>query len=131
MHERVKQEIELFRARFPSVQHGEHFDWVMIPDYPLPDGRFNKGVTKLLFVIPPGYPNTPPDNFFVDSDLRLANGGNPPAFNATGSPPIPGSWGWFSWHQVRWHPVATIEGGDNLLSYLRSVNMCLRGEEAP
>ena len=34
-----------------------------------------------MFALPIGYPQTGPDNFFVEVDLRLANGSPPPAFN--------------------------------------------------
>jgi hypothetical protein len=134
MHERVQSEIERVRMKHPSVLHGEQFNWVLIPDYPLPTGRYNKDRTKLLFNIPPGYPNTAADDFFVDGDLRLKDGTNPPGLNqgpnsSSGPAPIPGEWGWFSWHPKVWRPAATIEGGDNLLTFLRAVNMCLRGED--
>jgi hypothetical protein len=136
MHERVKREIEMVQEKHPGLQHGEQLNWVLIPDYPLPPDRYNKERTKLLFVIPPGYPNTGPDDFFVDADLRLKDGGQPPGLNpgsnsSSGPAPLPGEWAWFSWHPASWRPAATIEGGDNLFTFLRSVNMCLRGEEAP
>ena len=134
MHERVRQEIELVRQKHPSLRHGEKLDWVLIPDFPLPPGRHNKERANLLFNIRPGYPNTAPDDFFVDGDLRLKDGNPPPGFNqgpnsSSGPAPVPGNWGWFSWHARIWRPAATIEGGDNLLTFLRAVNMCLRGED--
>ncbi len=135
MYERVRQEIELLQPRFSNLQYGEQLNWVHIPEYPLPD-LYNKSRTNLLWIIPPGYPQTAPDDFFVDGDLRLKNGDNPPGFNigpnsSSGQAPIPGNWGWFSWHpqQGKWKPAAEIEKGDNLITFLRSVNICLRGEE--
>ncbi|MBI4167595.1 MAG: hypothetical protein HY515_01420 [Candidatus Aenigmarchaeota archaeon] len=135
MHERVAREIELMREKYPKLEHGEHLNWVLIPDYPLPPNRYNKERTQLLFTIPAGYPNTGPDDFFVDGDLRLSGGAEPPGLrigsnSSSGPAPIPGNWAWFSWHPVRWKPTATIEGGDNLLSFLRGVNLCLEGIEA-
>jgi hypothetical protein len=135
MHERVKEEIEILRRKFPDLQYGEEWNWVLIPKYPLPD-LFTKSDTNLLWIIQPGYPQTAPDDFFVDGDLRLKNGSNPPAFNAgpnssSGVAPVSGNWGWFSWHPEsgKWKPAAEIEKGDNFLTFLRSVNICLRGEE--
>lgn len=135
MHQRVREEIELLKRRFPDLQHGDQLDWVLILELVLLAGRFNKERTKLLFRIPVGYPQTGPDNFFVDVDLRLKDGSNPPAFNAnkessSGPAPVPGDWGWFSWHPQSWRPAATIEGGDNLLGFVRAINLCLRGEES-
>jgi hypothetical protein len=135
MHQRVREEIELLKRQFPDLQHGDQLDWVLIPELVLPAGRFNKERTKLLFRIPVGYPQTGPDNFFVDVDLRLKDGSNPPAFNpnrdsSSGPAPTSGDWGWFSWHPQAWRPAATIEGGDNLLGFVRAINLCLRGEES-
>lgn len=135
MHERVREEIELLKQKYPDLQHGEQMNWVLIPQYPLP-AHYNKSHTRLLWRIPVEYPQTAPDDFFVDVDLRLKDGNPPPSFNpnsssSSGTAPVPGSWGWFSWHpeQGKWRPAASIEKGDNLLTFLRSVNICLRGEE--
>ena len=135
MHQRVREEIELLKRQFPDLQHGGQLDWVLIPELVLPAGRFNKERTKLLFKIPVGYPQTGPDNFFVDVDLCMKDGSNPAAFNAnressSGPAPVSGDWGWFSWHPQSWCPAATIEGGDNLLGFVRAINLCLRGEES-
>jgi hypothetical protein len=135
MHERVREEVELLKKQFPDLRHGDQLDWVLVPELVLPAGRFNKTHTKVLFRIPVGYPQTGPDNFFVDVDLRLKDGSLPPAFNAnaqssSGAAPIAGEWGWFSWHPQAWKPAATIEGGDNLLGFVRTINLCLRGEES-
>lgn len=135
MHARVREEIELLKKQFPDLQCGDQLNWVLIPELVLPLGRFNKAKTKILFIIPAGYPQTGPDNFFVDADLRMSNGATALAFNAgsesgSGPAPVAGSWGWFSWHPQNWRPSATIEGGDNLCGFIRSVQMCLRGEES-
>lgn len=135
MHARVREEIELLKWQFPELRHGDQLNWVLIPELVLPAGRFNQVTTKILFSIPAGYPQTGPDNFFVDADLRLHDGTNPPAFNAgsqssSGPALIEGSWGWFSWHPQKWQPTAAIEGGDNLCGFVRSIHLCLRGEES-
>lgn len=132
MYERVRQEIDLLKQKYPQVQHGEQLNWVFIPDYPLPDG-YNKENTRLLWNLPAGYPETASDDFFVDGDLRQKDGSNPPNMNigpiaSSGLAPIVGNWAWFSWHPDVWRPAANIAEGDNLLSFLRAVNMCLRGE---
>jgi hypothetical protein len=133
MHERVKQEIAILKRNFPDLQHGDQLDWVLISKYQLPDGRFNRDFGQILWKIPIGYPQIGPDDFFTDSDLRLNDASMPPSFNigsnsSAGPAPIPGNWGWFSWHPETWRPSSTIEGGDNLVSFLRSVNRCLKGE---
>ena len=135
MHDRVRAEVDAMLSKFPACQHGERWDWVLVPEYGVPDGRFNKQRTKLLFIIPPGYPTTGPDDFFVDGDLRLKDGRTAEGFNqgpnsSSGAAPIAGEWGWFSWHPVSWRPAATIDGGDNLMTFLRGVNLCLQGKES-
>jgi hypothetical protein len=135
MEARIQEELRLLRRSHPKIEHGPKGEWVKIPDFPLPAGRFNQTHTTLLFKLPSSYPQTGPDNFFVDVGLRLKDGSNPPAFNAnakssTGPAPIPGAWGWFSWHPQSWRPAATPEGGDNLSGFVRSVSLCLRGEES-
>lgn len=134
MNERVKQEIEMLKQKYPLLQHNDQMTWVLIPELKLPEGRFNREKTLILFSIPVGYPSTGPDNFFVDNDLRLKEGATAPAFNAgpqssSGPAPVPGNWGWFSWHPNPWTPHAEITQGDNLVTFIKGVNMCLRGEE--
>lgn len=136
MFQRIIDEVDRLRKKFPDIGVGEQGNWLLVPRFPLPEGRFEQDQTPLLIVIPPGYPNTGPDNFFVRQDLRLIGGSTPPAFNqnsnsSSGPAPVEGSWGWFSWHPHAWRPSAQIEKGDNLETYLRAVNICLRGEEMP
>lgn len=135
MEERIQNEIALLKRLYPDIKCGEKLDWVLIPQLVLPTERFNKPTTRILFRIPAGYPQVGPDNFFVDLDLRLKDGSCPPAFNAnsqssSGAAPISGDWGWFSWHPNAWRPAATIDGGDNLTGFVRTINLCLRGEES-
>lgn len=135
MHDRVQAEVQLLRQKYSQLQHGERLDWVLIPVFALPSGRFNKNETPLLFALPVGYPNTGPDNFFVDVSLRLKDGGPPANFNlnpnsSSGAAPVAGEWGWFSWHPQAWRPAASVEGGDNLMTFVTGVGLCLRGEES-
>jgi hypothetical protein len=135
MHERVREEIDLLRREYPALEHGEALDWVAIPAFPLPPGRYNKGAIRFAFRIPPGYPSTGPDNFFVDGDLQLRDGGGVAGFNAspnssTGPCPIPGDWGWFSWHPQAWRSGARPSDGDNLSGFVRGARLCLEGRES-
>ncbi len=135
MNARVQEETELLRKRYPDLRHGDQLDWILLPRLVLPIGRFNKEASRILFRLPVGYPNTGLDNFFVDGDLRLKDGSNPSAFNVgsnsgSGPAPVEDNWGWFSWHPQAWRPAATVEGGDNLVGFVRTINLCLRGEES-
>ena len=125
MKERITEEVELLRKKYPSVQAGNNLDWIIIPDLSLP-GHWNRPQTTLLFLIPPSYPHAPPDNFYVETGLRLENGNNPSNYNEGAGVPIGGSWGCFSWHAEKWKPSALAREGDNFLSFMRSVNIRLR-----
>ena len=125
MRERIVQEIQMLKDKHPSLQHGQNYDWVMIPDFQLPHG-WNRQSTRLLFLIPNTYPHTAPDNFYVDAGLRTASGEMPNNYSEGASIPISGNWGCFSWHPETWKPVSTPEGGDNLVTFMRAVGIRLR-----
>ena len=125
MKARMLKEIELLLAKYPNLQHGENYDWILIPDFPLPDG-LNRKQTKLLFLISSSYPHTAPDNFYVESGLKLSNGNPIQNYSEGAGVPLGGSWGCFSWHAEQWHPSNNTEEGDNLLSFIRSVKIRLR-----
>ncbi|MBU1726807.1 MAG: hypothetical protein KJ880_04175 [Candidatus Omnitrophica bacterium] len=113
------------KERYPSLMHGQDYDWVMIPDFPLPEG-YNRQSAKLMFLIPNTYPHTGPDCFYVDVGLRLGNGEMPSNYNEHMSVPVGGAWGYFSWHPEIWQSADDINSGDNLLTFMRAVNLRLR-----
>lgn len=86
----------------------------------LPVVGWNRPTADILFVAPPGYPNAPPDCFWVEpNNFRLENGGTPLASND--SNPIPGetearSTTWFSWHVQSWNPNT-----DSLVGYFHQI----------
>lgn len=127
MKDRIEAEIALLRRVYPSLVHGEALDWVMVPDYLLPPASYNRTSTRLLVLLPSIYPQSPPDNFYVDVGLRAADGSGLNNYSEGGGVPIPGSWGNFSWHSDgEWKPGVTPETGDNLTTFFRSVNIRLR-----
>ena len=69
MYERVQLEINLLKEKYPGLQFGPELNWILLPKYPLPP-LYNFDQTPLLWLVPPGYPQTGPDDFFTD-------GGNP------------------------------------------------------
>jgi hypothetical protein len=87
---------------------------VIMPDFPLPSG-WSKSSVEVKFVAPAGYPFAPPDCFWTESDLRLANG-NPPQASQPNPCPDGSSSLWFSWHLQHWNPNT-----DNLVTYLRVI----------
>lgn len=123
MRERLQREFELVAKRYGELELPEDLTWVVVNHLALPTG-WSAGVTSLLLMIPAGYPATPPDNFAIDAEIRLAGGGEPG--NLAGRIAHAGrEWLQFSWHVVDgtngWAPHAEIERGDNLLTFLLGV----------
>lgn len=117
MIERIRREIEMVQARFGAIEVDPNLASIIVTLWGLPPG-WNKAQTRVLILIPPGYPTTPPDNFHTDPDLRLSNGNDPG--NATGIISLVGTnWRQFSFHVDgdSWRPHADPMRGDNLLSF--------------
>lgn len=121
MSERRRSEIALLREGYPSVRHDDPIEWVIVEDTALPDG-YNRSETEILIDLPAGYPQTPPDNFYVPAGLRLADGSQPDAFNPKHRTHVGEQWDRFSWHEDDgWSPAPTIENGSNLLTFMATV----------
>jgi hypothetical protein len=102
------------------VEIGPSLDWFIIKRWPL-DSGWTKQETQILVLLPGGYPTTPPDNFYADPDLRLANGSAP---GNTSPVSLHGAqWLHFSFHVESddWQPHADPEKGHNLLTFLEGV----------
>jgi hypothetical protein len=121
MVERRKEEISLIQARYGEIEVGSDLNWVIIKQWKLPPG-WSRTETEVLVPIPPGYPVTPPDNFYTADDLRLANG-NPPGNATPGQSQLGRLWLQFSYHVEPgdWHPHADLLQGHNLLTFLGGV----------
>lgn len=121
MIERLRREVELVRARYGVLRLAPELTWLIIERWPLPPG-WNKTEIRLLIQIPPGYPVTPPDNFWTDDDLCLAGGGEPG--NVMGFIELDERrWRQFSYHAAtaEWQPHAEPTRGHNLLTFLEAV----------
>jgi hypothetical protein len=122
--ERRSREFGLLERRYGSVQYGNALDWLMIRQFPLPPG-WNRPVTELLILIPPGYPLCPPDNFFVREGLRTVSGALPNGY-FEGQAVLGPGWGQFSFHVQEWRPGTGETAGDNILTFLLGVEQRLR-----
>lgn len=129
MSERLEKELALLGEKYPSVRHDGPNTWVIVEDLPLPNG-YNRSATDVLILIPSGYPETPPDNFYVPAGLRIAENGQPDAFNANHREHEGEPWDRYSWHEDDgWAPAADIEAGSNLLTFMGTVEERLRAVE--
>ena len=118
--ERWKQDLDLVKAQHGPVEVATDMSWFAIPHWPLPAG-WSSQHTTVFVMIPPGYPVTPPDNFYVNPDLRLENGAMPGStslVNQAGR-----QWLQFSYHveSGEWKPHADFQRGHNLLTFLQGV----------
>lgn len=115
----LEHELEEVRERFPnaSMRQASNQWLVSVPDVPVPPG-WTKSVATLHFFLSAAYPHANPDCFYIDGDMRLANGNMP---QSSGIQHVDGAGDllWFSYHLARpWKPgrdrlqtwIATIRG---------------------
>lgn len=93
---------------------------VVLTDFPLPDGKFQVSRADILIVLPPGYPDTPPDMFYAVPHLLLVTGNRAPRatqarLNFEGQ-----NWQRWSRHNNQWRP-----GSDGLWTMLKRVETAL------
>ena len=76
----VRDQLDELRTRYPSATITENPDgsfYVEIANVELRPGAFNKNATRLLLLVPPGYPTNRPNGFEADPDLKLTNNNAP------------------------------------------------------
>lgn len=108
------------RERYPNASFETRPDGsrlVRIPDYPLPQGGWNKAKTSVYFLALTSYPQAKPDCFWADQDLRLAGNVMPLNASENNAHGGPHNLLWFSWHVATWNPNT-----DSLLTYLRVID---------
>lgn len=126
MSERRKAEVARLRQRYGTVDHDPGYGWVIVRDLPLPAG-WSRPKTDVLLVLQAGYPETAPDNFYVNPGLRVGTDAVPQNFTASGFNHEGTAWDLFSWHpDAGWSPAPRIEEGSNLLDVMREVERRLR-----
>jgi hypothetical protein len=116
---RVDAEMALLRAQWPALSYEPAGQWILLPDYPLPEGWSQPSV-NVAFQIPAGPPGSPPYAFCVDAPLTF-NGATPANYTPTGAPvPFPGVWGQFSWAPEAWPWAEDPAQGANMRAFARS-----------
>lgn len=122
--ERRKEEAEILKRKYGSLEHGPNLDWIKFNEFRLPPG-WNRAAIEVLVLIPPGYPTTPPDNFYVRNGLRLADGRVPTNYSESQSV-LGGSWAVFSFHSQGWNGSNDYREGDSLLGFVVGVERRLQ-----
>lgn len=120
----LEAEVVLLRNRYGSLTRGQKDDWILFEAFALPSG-WNRSTIEVLVILPPGYPATPPDNFFVRNGLRTADGALPSNYSENQTV-LGSAWAQFSFHVQEWNPAETNHGGDNLLTFMLGVERRLR-----
>lgn len=126
MLDRRNEEINLLRSQYGDLEVGPNGDWIIVRRWALPPG-WNKDETQVLVFIPPGYPPTPPDNFYTDHDLRLKDGRRP-GNTSENQRKIDRTWLMFSYHvdASEWTPHANLLNGHNMMTFLQGVSKRLQ-----
>ncbi|MGQ9656729.1 MAG: E2/UBC family protein [Fimbriimonadales bacterium] len=140
---RIQSEVVLAAMRFSRTRSADFDDeaggWVIIRDFPLPRG-YNYPTTDILILLPSNYPQTPPDWFYVDNNLRLADGRRPShvfyetthdpnvrrAHQAIDEPPQMKGWTGCCLHIRSWKPAANPLDGHSLLSVCALIEGALK-----
>lgn len=97
--------------------HAEGGGWIfaVISDFQLPAG-FEPRCVELLIKLPPGFPDSAPDMFWVHPAVRTPSGSVP---RSTSEEPLLGkNWQRFSWHLA---PGAWQPGASDLREFLRCI----------
>lgn len=96
---------------------------VILKGYPLPEGKYDHEVADVLIILPPGYPDTPPDMFYTSPRIKLSASGR--EARATNVNHNFGDRVWQRWsrHCPAWRP-----GMDGLQTMMARVRVAL--EEA-
>ena len=94
---------------------------VVLVDFKLPEIKFQVSAADILILLPPGYPDAPPDMFYALPWLELASGGGYPN-RANKSWQLDGeNWQRWSRHSSEWRA-----GTDGIWTMVQRVNRALR-----
>jgi hypothetical protein len=107
------------RISYEEVQDGAQ-KGIVLRSYGLPSARFDAGAADILILLPRGYPDVPPDMFYLLPWVRLKAGNRYPkaadqAFTFRGN-----NWQRWSRHNPEWRP-----GVDGIWTMLNRIDNAL------
>lgn len=128
---RIRQELALAAVRYSNSRRADLDQiggtWVCLFDFPLPAG-YNYATTDILIMLPSGYPETPPDWFYLDTELRKENGAVPhffdrddPRYHPDKRPSRQGWAGGCIHIADGWRPTNSITAGHSLLTICKLI----------
>jgi hypothetical protein len=115
-------DLEYLRAK--CVTFEEHVDGgrkgIVLKNYPLPPGMFDSTAADILILLPPGYPDAPPDMFHLMPWVKLVGKNKFP--NAADQPVDFAGKRWQRWsrHNNDWRP-----GVDGIWTMLKRIQDAL------
>lgn len=107
------------RIAVREVQDGAQ-KGVVLTDFPLPPGRFQVERADILIMLPPAYPDAPPDMFFAEPHLVLVAEGREPRCTQMRQTFAGRTWQRWSRHSYEWRP-----GIDGLWTMLKRIETAL------
>ena len=120
-----KSDREYLEAK--SLQFLENVDTdrngLILPNYSLPDGKYNYSCSTLLIILPPGFSDVPPDMFYFNPTILLTSTNALP--EATSGTINFNGISWQAWSR-HFPPQYWRSGIDGIHTYLQIINDCLR-----
>lgn len=102
-------------ARFELLPQPDGWKYLVVHDYPIPDGYAPK-VSQLLLKLPPLFPDAAPDMFWLNPHVRTSSGSMPQGSSVEAV--LDAQWQRFSWHLK---PGAWLPGISTLRDFMRCV----------
>ena len=93
---------------------------IILEGFSLPTGRFDAGRADILILLPPGYPDAPPDMFYLTPWVRLAANSNYPR-----AADVPHSFGGLTWQRWSRHNNEWRPGVDGIWTMIKRVEHAL------
>lgn len=93
---------------------------LVLKGIPVPDGKFDAAAVDILILLPPGYPDCPPDMFYCMPWLKLRSAGQYPRAADQPHPFRGESWQRWSRHNNAWRP-----GVDGIHTMVKRIELAL------
>lgn len=125
--ERIRHEAAYAAAYFSSnrsVCVDPDGSWVMIENFPLPAG-YNYQETSILILLPPDYPLSVRDWFYLDPGLERLDGKPLPHYRFAGHDLEAAGWKAGCLHIRSWRPAENFWDGHCLLTICQLIYMAL------
>lgn len=131
MDARLQRDLDLLKSRYPEAQFREQGQWVLIPQYPVPIGGWDRRDYTICFQLRPGYPDIGPYGINVSPPPRASGQQGLGSYTDSPDPkpPFDGVWGRFSWELDGWKATPDLISGCTLLNFVESIRK--RFEQGP